>query len=461
MTIRDAKVFLGTARLIKSIFNLMIRNRIHRIGCITGSGLNKKGLFGARNYRVLALESSCDDSCVALLEKRRHEAPKIIDHLKMTLDSKVSGGVIPTRAHEFHQNNIGGLVQQMVAKHGLNHNVPDVVCCTRGPGMVGSLSASLQLAKGLSIAWNKPFIGVHHMLGHILTAKLPDKEKPWLKPPQFPFLSLLCSGGHTMLVHLKSLTQHEIIIDTMDIAVGDAIDKCARELGLSGNLLGKELERFINDIPEDQKHEFEKISTNDKNNRFNFLLKLPLRGPSDDKVPENLKFTFSSFLSTIQFYKNKRQGNLDKVTTQFLAYKIQHTIFMHIIDRVNISLVKHGIIDVNGVKGDAKFKGVQDLVFSGGVASNKAFRSLLETHLKVNHINNSPDSEFNFHFPDPSLCTDNAIMIGIAGIDILEQSKKVSDLNVLPVRKWPLNDIFNVDGWVDVSESEVEKIVCE
>lgn len=401
-----------------------------------------------RGYKVLALESSCDDSCVALLEKSDsspQEGPKVLDHIKSTLNSQKTGGIVPTQAHEFHQQRIGNMVAEFCHKNGLYQSPPDLICCTRGPGMVGSLSASLQLAKGLAIAWDKPFIGVHHMLGHILASKLPSEQsnESSFKPPQYPFLSLLCSGGHTMLVLLKSLTNHEIIIDTCDIAVGDSLDKCARELGIKGNLLGKELEKYVNSIPPSLRSEFDKISTHTRDNDFKFKLKLPLRGPHHKAIPEDIEFTFALFLSTIQKYKETTP--LDESTRAFISYKTQQLIFKHVIDRVNVSLIKHGI------KGDGKFAGVKDLIFSGGVASNMVFRSMLQTDLKTNVLSdkNMNDSCFKFHFPDISLCTDNAIMIGVAGIEIFETLRKVSDLNILPLRKWPMNELLDVDGWID------------
>ena len=96
-----------------------------------------------------------------------------------------------------------------------------------------------------------------------------------MEAPKYPFLSLLCSGGHTMLVLLKSLTEHEIMIDTVDIAAGDSIDKCARELGLVGNMLGKELESYVKAIPEDLKKKFENTDTKSRDNEFKFQLSLP------------------------------------------------------------------------------------------------------------------------------------------------------------------------------------------
>ncbi|CUM54558.1 uncharacterized protein AC631_05348 [Debaryomyces fabryi] len=431
---------------------LLKRNLPKRIGRVNGG----------RPYMVLALESSCDDACVALLDKySKDQPPKVIDQFKETLNSSGTGGIIPTDAHEFHQFTVANLVSRFCKKHNLNSSSPpDLICCTRGPGMVGSLSASLQFAKGLAMSWNKPLIGVHHMLGHILIANLPKNQQPEMGAPKYPFLSLLCSGGHTMLVFLKSLTEHEIIINTVDIAAGDSIDKCARELGLVGNMLGKELEKYVNSIPEALKERFENINTNSRDNEFSFQLSLPLRSPKHLKIPENLEFSFASFLSTIQGYRTKyfKSKDFDEVTNMFIAFKLQELVFDHIINRINIAFIKHGIDKESYAKADGKFKGVEDFICSGGVAANEKLRNKLYNNLNYSNLTNTSDHVLNFHFPDLALCTDNAIMIGVAGIEIFEKLKVKSDLSILPIRKWPMNELLKVDGWVELNGEEVETI---
>lgn len=421
------------------------------------------GSYGGRCYMVLALESSCDDTCVALLDKySKDQPPRVIDQFKETLNSSRAGGIIPTDAHEFHQFTMANLVAAFCKKHNLNSaSPPDLICCTRGPGMVGSLSASLQFAKGLSVSWNKPLIGVHHMLGHILIANLPKSQQPGMKAPKYPFLSLLCSGGHTMLVLLKSLTEHEIIIDTVDIAAGDSIDKCARELGLVGNMLGKELESYVEAIPEDLKKKFENTDTNSRDNEFKFQLSLPLRSPKHLKIPEKLEFSFASYLSTIHGYRAKyfKDKDFDEVTKMFIAFKLQELVLDHMINRINISLIKHGIDTKKYPKADGKFKGVQDFICSGGVASNQRLRNKLHKNLNYRSLTKESESHtLNFHFPNMALCTDNAIMIGVAGIEIFENLKVKSDLNILPIRKWPMDELLKVDGWVQLNDEEINKI---
>ncbi|KAG7194295.1 uncharacterized protein KQ657_005025 [Scheffersomyces spartinae] len=406
------------------------------------SPLSRQG--GYRFYRALAIESSCDDSCVALLESDTDSKITIVDHSKSTLSSSAVGGIIPTEAHAFHQYKLANLVSEFLTKNAIDSkNPPDIIMCTRGPGLVGSLAAGLQLAKGLSIAWGKPLLGVHHMLGHIMMAVHDSKSL------QFPFLSLLASGGHTMLVLLRSAVDHEIIIDTMDVAVGVSLDKCGRELGIRGNMIGKELDRYVQMISPQEKIEFDKWDISKrKNNPFDFQLQLPLKRPDLPLVPDTIQFAFAGFQSSLQHVRKGKGPSLENdnnTDKKFIAYRLQELVFDHIIDRLNVALKKHGTNSKEYALCDSKFSGINDLVVSGGVAANSRLREKLNTQLKSErYLGNN----FNIHIPDVALCTDNAVMIGIAGIEFLKASNLVNDLSILPIPKWPLNDIINVDGYI-------------
>ncbi|OVF03987.1 putative tRNA N6-adenosine threonylcarbamoyltransferase [Clavispora lusitaniae] len=395
----------------------------------------------SRNYRVLAIESSCDDSCVSLLEKKSPNGPVLaIDEIKATLSSAKVGGIIPTAAHEFHSAQISQLVGEFCRKHEISSsNPPDLLCVTRGPGMVGSLSASIQFAKGLAVAWQRPLVGVHHMLGHLLTPNLTVDGSSC--GPQYPFLSLLCSGGHTMLVLSKSLTNHEIIIDTSDIAAGDSLDKCARELGFEGNMLGPELEKYVANIDPVTKERFAGINTNTDQNEFGFRLRMPMRTAKHKKIPDVIQFGFASFLSSVEGFKMKSRDSWNEQTRQFVAFKLQEVLFDHIINRINVAFAKD----------PQKFALVRDFVCSGGVAANKVLRAKLMHNIRS-------ASTLKFHFPAPKLCTDNATMIGNAGIDIFENLRLKSRLSMLPIRKWPLHDILDVEGWEEVSDEEYREV---
>ncbi|KAI5970065.1 QRI7 [Candida margitis] len=416
-----------------------------------------------RLYRALAIESSCDDSCIALLERTKpNQPPTIIDHAKKTLHSADVGGIMPTAAYTYHMATIANMCRDFCHKHGISAtSPPDLICVTRGPGMAGSLSSSTEFAKGLSVAWNVPLVGVHHMLGHLLTSFLPQSsQQPHANPPQFPFLSLLCSGGHTLLVLSKSISEHEIIINVSDIAVGDSLDKCARELGMYGNMLGRELETFINNIPQIEKDEFEAMNVDTRiGNKYKFRLTLPYQTPKNGKFNEGgIQFAFAQFLSNIQEYKKKfyisdrSSGEFDEKTKRMIAYKTQEFVFDHIIDRINLALKTHGLRKSTA---DGKLVGVRDFVCSGGVAANKRLREKLFRDLKFDEIGPDP---FKFHFPDLSLCTDNAIMIGLAGMEIFEKLQLKTDLSFTPLRKWPLDELTTVDSWTNVDEDEVNRV---
>lgn len=366
----------------------------------------------SRLYKVLAIESSCDDTCVSLIDRfSPNQPPLVIDQLKSTLDSVADGGVIPIKAHLHHQKSLAHLVQEISRKNGVTSQAPpDLVCVARGPGMAGSLTVGLELAKGLSIAYDKPLVGVHHMLGHLLVSRMASNGRL----PQFPFISLLVSGGHTILVHSKSVLEHEILAETIDIAAGDSLDKCAREIGMKGVMLGKELEKFVSEEPLDP--EFDRST-------------MEIPSPLANKAGRvNMTaFAFSSFITAVKKNIQVHYGEISNVLSSQLrgiGYQIQQAIFGHIADKIALTLREKNI------------KGVKDFVCSGGVGANLYLRDMLQTRL-------AQDFE-RFHFPPPQLCTDNAVMIGWAGIELWEAQKFQTDLSALPLRKWSLEELSKV-----------------
>jgi tRNA A37 threonylcarbamoyltransferase TsaD len=215
---------------------------------------------------TLAIETSCDDTCVALLEKSG-PAARLLFNKKVTSDNKAYGGVHPNTAVASHIAEIGLLVRDALRKlpestpgHDslpVRHpatgertlrRLPDFISVTRGPGMLPGLSVGLSVAKGLAMAWQVPLLGVHHMQAHALTPRLvhalkqpwptttptptfPQQPTPTPSPtPSFPFLTLLASGGHTQLVLSRTLTSHAILADKHNVAIGDMLDKCGRAI---------------------------------------------------------------------------------------------------------------------------------------------------------------------------------------------------------------------------------------
>ncbi|GME67334.1 unnamed protein product [[Candida] boidinii] len=383
--------------------------------------LSKYPVSTIRTYKVLAIETSCDDACVSILDRfSKDEPPIVLEEHKLTLDSIKAGGVVPTDAANHNRKSISLLVKQVVEKNNFDTNPPDLICATRGPGMVGSLASGFTLAIGLSVAWNKPLVGVHHMLGHLLVPRLKSNGTK----PCYPFLSLLVSGGHTIVVLSKSLLVHEILVDTLDIAAGDAIDKCGRELGIRGNMIGKELEVFLNNHKDQW------------NQEIKFDMKEPMQNQWDRK--DVLAYSFAAFnsqvKSSLKKYHNSEIPKDEKIVAR-MAHLTMKTIFKHLISKIKLA------IKLN----KDKMEGVTDFVCSGGVASNSLLREMLQQNLSTNGIK-------NFYFPEPSLCTDNATMIGWAGIELYESAKLTTDVGTTVFRKWPIDKILDVDGWIKCNE---------
>lgn len=195
-------------------------------------------------------------------------------------------------------------------------------------------------------------------------------------------------------------------------------------------MLGKELETFVNSFSKEEVDEFTSVKTHTRDNPFNFQLKLPMRSPKHPRNAETVQFSFASFLSTLDAYSSP-PGMDERKVNRFLAFKVQQKIFEHIVDRIKVALGKNATLLAN----------VNDIVLSGGVASNSTLRRMLKHEL------NDKMKGLNFHFPEIALCTDNAIMIGVAGIEIYENLNVISDLSIIPIRKWPLDQLLNVDGW--------------
>jgi N6-L-threonylcarbamoyladenine synthase len=202
-----------------------------------------------RRLMTLAIETSCDDTSVAVVEKGvQHDrtVARLHFHKKVTSDNMVFQGVHPLISLQSHQENLAALVAdaiQHLPRGESGPRLPDFVSVTRGPGMRSNLFTGLDTAKGLAVAWQRPLIGVHHMQAHALTPRLvaaleaytdstcskePLQDGPVSPTPDFPFLSVLASGGHTMLIDSTSVTSHTILGTTDDIAVGECLDKVAR-----------------------------------------------------------------------------------------------------------------------------------------------------------------------------------------------------------------------------------------
>ncbi len=173
---------------------------------------------------VLGIESSCDETSVAIVKNGREIMSNVVNsQIKIHTEY---GGVVPEIASRCHIEVINGVTKEALKQAGLDFNDIDAIACTYGPGLVGALLVGISYAKGLSYSLKRPLIGVNHIQGHIAANYLCHKD---LEPP---FLCLIISGGHTHLVHIKNYTEFEILGKTRDDAIGEAFDKVARVIGL-------------------------------------------------------------------------------------------------------------------------------------------------------------------------------------------------------------------------------------
>ncbi len=306
---------------------------------------------------VLAIESSCDETSVAIVKNG-------VEDLATTIFSqidihKVFGGVVPEIASRNHEQNITIVLEETLNKAGLSMNDIDAIAVTYGPGLIGSLLVGLMAAKALSISSNKPLIPVHHIAGHIYANNLES-------PLKFPLIALVVSGGHTELVLMKEDYSFEKIGGTLDDAVGEAYDKVARiiDVGYPG---GPVLDKLA------QKGE----DTYD------------LPKPLDDKTDD---FSFSGIKSAVinLVHNEKQRGN--EIRKEDLACSFQN--------RVVEILTKKTIRAMEKLE-------IKNLILAGGVAANSSLRRRLEEECEK--------KEFNLTIPSLKYCTDNATMIGAAG----------------------------------------------
>ncbi|KAG2021819.1 hypothetical protein GB937_004367 [Aspergillus fischeri] len=425
-----------------------------------------------------------DDTSVAIVEKNdrcRDVSARIHFLENVTADTREYRGIHPILALESHQENLAKLVDKalthlpsvsedgedtsklMKLSDGSQRRKPDFVSATRGPGMRANLFTGLDTAKGLSVAWQVPFVGVHHMQAHLLTPRLVSamnrarqgtdvaSTNPPLTP-EFPFLSILVSGGHSMLVESTSITDHTIMASTADIAIGESLDKAAREI-LAPSVLneakttmyGKLLEQFA--FPNGSA---DWSSYCAPKTRGEELIKQPspwgwtLTSPFANT--RQLQFSFSflpSMINKLMGAKKTAGKDVSDEERVALAREAMRVCFEHLGSRTIIALEE--------LQQKARNKGVPDvktLVISGGVAANRFLMAVLRSFLDVRGF-----GHVEIVAPPPYLCTDNAAMIGWAGIEMFEAGFS-TDLGGRALRKWALDPraedggLLGADGWM-------------
>ena len=332
---------------------------------------------------ILGIESSCDDTSAAVLRNNVLLSNVIASqavHIKY-------GGVIPELASRAHQQNIIPVVDTALKEAGIGIDEIDAIAFTRGPGLVGSLLVGVSFAKGLSIAQNIPMVEVNHLQGHILShlIDLPDRTLPH---PEFPFLCLLVSGGHTQIVRVDSPTEMEILGTTIDDAAGEAFDKCAKVMGLpypGGPVIDRLAQagnpkafRFAHPHVEGYNYSFSGLKTS-----FLYTLR--------DAVAENPNF----------IEENKED----------LCASLQSTI---------VEILLKQLVRVS------KETGIRDIAIAGGVSANSGLRNGI--------VAEGQRRKWRTFLPEFRFTTDNAAMIAMAGYHRYQQGEFAS-LDIAPVAR--------------------------
>lgn len=379
-----------------------------------GNVLRGSKYISYRSLSILAIETSCDDTAVALLEDKtivwqKTYSPRSI-HAKF-------GGIMPNLATELHNANLGYVLQDAIKfmQEEQKRSKPNLIAVTRGPGLAGSLACGVNTAKGLAVAWNLPLIGVHHMQAHALTPRLLSQGEC----PSFPYYSLLVSGGHTMLIESTSLIEHQILANTMDIAVGDSIDKISRYLGVPWN--DKPPGAALEDFAKNYNNDIQIISnTVSQYKSPRPLLKLP-------KEEQARLFSFAGFLPSISnlTFDNENEK-------RFIAATVQRAIFKHVARTVYMA-IENRIAD-KGITSPSPIT----LVVSGGVAANKTLTEMLKNEFQKHHL--------ELLTPPVEYCGDNAAMIAWCAREMYIAGYTSSlDIDTRP--KWPMNQLLMVPGW--------------
>lgn len=310
---------------------------------------------------ILAIESSCDDTAAAVLKDKKVLA-NVIANQKI---HEAYGGVVPELASRAHQKNIVPVVDQALQQAGIHKKDLSAIAYTRGPGLLGSLLVGTSFAKSLSMALTIPLIEVNHLHGHLLSHFIED-EYPI---PQFPFLGVTVSGGHTQIVRVNDYFEMEELGATLDDAIGEAFDKCGKMLGLDYPA-GPHIDRWAK-----------------QGNPDAFAFPIP-------KV-DGLNVSYSGFKTAVVNFLHKKTQKDESFIQENLAdlcASIQKTLVDIIFQKIEKAI---------------KTTGIEEIAIGGGVAANSGLRERL--------VNTGTEKGWKVHLPPFAFTTDNAAMIGIVG----------------------------------------------
>lgn len=336
--------------------------------------------YDAAPMQVLGIETSCDETGAAVFDTERGLLAQSL-HSQVDLHA-VYGGVVPEIASRDHIRRLLPLVRDVLASAGIER--PDAVAYTAGPGLVGALMVGSGLANGLALAWQVPVISVHHMEGHLLAPMLEDE------PPPFPFLALLVSGGHTMLVGVAGIGEYTVLGTTLDDAAGEAFDKTAKLLGLpypGGPALAR---LAVSGKPD--------------------AIRLPrpmLNRPGHD-------FSFSGLKTAVMLAvrKAEAEGSLEQQRAD-IAASFQEAVVDTLVGKTIRA---------------AKEQGFQRIVVAGGVGANSRLREQLSERFSG-----------QVFYPRLEFCTDNGAMIAVAGACRLQDAAQPG--SIAAMARWRLDSL--------------------
>ncbi|MEQ5837345.1 tRNA (adenosine(37)-N6)-threonylcarbamoyltransferase complex transferase subunit TsaD [Marinobacter sp. NFXS9] len=340
---------------------------------------------------VLGIETSCDETGVALFDNERGLlSHALFSQIDMHADY---GGVVPELASRDHVRKLLPLCDQVLAEAGCTRHDLDAVTYTAGPGLIGALMVGGSVAHALALALDIPVLGVHHMEGHLLAPMLEDN------PPEFPFVALLVSGGHTQLVRVDGIGQYELLGESVDDAAGEAFDKTAKMLGL--------------DYPGGPR--VAKLAEQGREGRYRFPR------PMTDRP--GLDFSFSGLktytLNTVN--DAEANGGLDDQTRADIALAFESSV----VDTLAIKCRR--ALEASGCK---------RLVVAGGVSANRRLRAALETMVGKLRA--------EVFYARPEFCTDNGAMIAYAGCQRLLAGQRDGD-RIVAVPRWPMNTLPSLE----------------
>ena len=331
---------------------------------------------------ILGIETSCDETGVAIY----HPEKGLLSHCLYSQVAMHSdyGGIVPELASRDHIRRIIPLIKQALADAKLNKTDITGIAYTAGPGLVGALLVGASTARSLAWAWNIPAIAVHHMEGHLLAPMLEEN------PPEFPFVALLISGGHTQLIEVQGIGHYQLLGESLDDAAGEAFDKTAKMLGL-GYPGGP------------------KLSALAKQGKPRFKFPRPMTNRP------GLDFSFSGLKTfTMNTLQNSQQTDEDKAD---IAYAFEHSVA----DTVSIKCRRA-----------LQQTGLKRLIIAGGVSANDTIRSTLQAMVKK--------EQAELFFPRLEFCTDNGAMIAYAGCQRLMAGQQ-QDLVIFAKPRWPLSQL--------------------